>query len=409
MYVKRLNHLLDAQLFSGMYRAHDFYAIALGYIECVLLFHNKYYIIVYIIVILCKFIKIYDGGIVMKRCRITKICMMTCLMLGMVLIPINQLKVQAEEVIATVQGTVLSGTTSELLQLSTKEGKMEIKLDSETDTSACKILLVGKKISVSVSNGSDGYLHAVKITSDTQLSGVTLDSSTTATVTGTIGEKTKDDVLYFNTAQGEMQIKFDTTTNMSGCSVLVMGKNYSIICARGSDAYMHAISITDTATAATSATTISNAATMSVTGTVAKNTKESILYLSTKEGVMQFKIDSDADTSKGMVHTPGNKLTVSFYHGSDAYLHAVSIVGVKDSSSAVEIDTSATATVNGTVGSKSNENLLYLDTPQGKMELKLDAVNSVSNCKVLVSGKKLTVTCARGSDAYMHAINIIGD
>ena len=42
------------------------------------------------------------------------------------------------------------------------------------------------------------------------------------------------------------------------------------------------------------------------------------------------------------------------------------------------------------------------------MELKLDAVKSVTGCKVIVSGKKLTVTCARGSDAYMHALDIKG-
>jgi hypothetical protein len=43
------------------------------------------------------------------------------------------------------------------------------------------------------------------------------------------------------------------------------------------------------------------------------------------------------------------------------------------------------------------------------MELKLDAVNSISNCKAFVNGKKLTVTCARGSDAYMHALDIVGN
>lgn len=42
------------------------------------------------------------------------------------------------------------------------------------------------------------------------------------------------------------------------------------------------------------------------------------------------------------------------------------------------------------------------------MELKLDTVRNVTNCKVLVSGKKLNVTCTRGSDAYMHAIDITG-
>ena len=153
----------------------------------------------------------------MKGHKIAKICMMVCLILGMVLIPASKLKVQAAEVIATVQGTILSGTSSDLLKLSTKEGNMEIKLDSGTDTSACKILLPGKHISVSVSHGSDGYLHAVKISSEVQAPTVTIDNSTTATVTGKISEKSEGDILRFITPQGEMEIKMDYTTNMSGC------------------------------------------------------------------------------------------------------------------------------------------------------------------------------------------------
>ena len=108
-----------------------------------------------------------------------------------------------------------------------------------------------------------------------------------------------------------------------------------------------------------------------------------------------------------MVLTPGNKLSVSVYRGSDAYMHAATIFGTKDGSQA-SVDTSSVATVTGTVGSKSNENLLYLSTNYGEMELKLDSVSSVNNLKVLVSGKKVTVTCARGNDAYMHALTITG-
>lgn len=350
----------------------------------------------------------------MKGNKIAKICLAFFLVLGMIMIPGNQLKVQAAEVVATVEGTVLSGTTSELLQLSTKEGKMEIKLDSSTDTSACKILLPDNKVSVSVSYGSDGYLHAVKISSSTQTPSVSIDSSTTATVTGTIDEKTKGDVIYFNTPQGQMEIKLDTTTDMSGCTVLVAEKTYSIRCARGSDAYMHAISISDAAAESVAsgltpapAGTVT-ASTTTVTGTVKSSTKEDLLYLSTTGGEMQIVIDSNTDSRNGMVLTSGRTLILSVYRGSDAYMHAASITGVKDSSSAANIDTSSTATVSGTVGSKSTESILYLNTPQGEMELKLDAVNSVSNCKVLVSGKKVSVTCARGSDAYMHALSITG-
>lgn len=354
-------------------------------------------------------------GMKMKKHIMAKLGMMACLAVGLVLTPVGQLKVQAAEVMATVNGTILSGTTSELLLLSTKEGKMEIKLDSGTDTSACKILLPDKQIYVSVSQGSDEYLHAVKITSDSETITTNLDSSTTATVTGTIGEKTKDDVLYVNTPQGEMEIKLDPTTNMSGCSVLVMNQKYSITCARGNDAYMHAISISDASgsSASTSASSSltpagsnASAATGTVSGTVSSNTKSDILYLSTKDGEMQFKIDNNGDTSKGMINTPGNKLTVGYYHGSDGYLHAVSVTGVKDAYSAATIDTSSSATVTGKVLEKSDENILYLEINNGTMELKLDAVTSVTGCKVLVKDQKITVTCARGSDAYMHALTI---
>lgn len=363
----------------------------------------------------------------MKRYRIAKTLMAVCLAFGMIMIPAGRLQVQAAEVIATVEGTVLSGTTSEVLCLSTKEGNMEIKLDSDTDTSACKVLLSDQKVKVSVSHGSDGYLHAVKITSDTQTPTVTVDSSTTATVKGKIDSKSKGDVIFLETEQGEMEIKLDATTNMSGCSVLIAGRSYTITCARGSDAYMHAVSIADGSSTATSSSAATSsaansgltpapadsanriAATGSVSGKVTDSTKENLLYLSTKEGEMQFVIESNTDTRNGMVLTPDNKLTVSFYHGSDGYLHAVDITGSKDDSSSADIDTSSPATVKGKVGSKSSENILYLDTEQGMMELKLDSVKSVSNCKVFVTGKKLTLTCARGSDAYMHALDITAE
>lgn len=361
----------------------------------------------------------------MKWDKFTKSCLTACLVCSMAASPVNLLETQAAEIIATVQGTVVSGTTSDLLRLSTQEGEMQIKLDSGTDTSGCKILLPDSKVSVSVSHGSDGYLHAVKLSGETQAPSMTLDSSTSTTVTGTIGNKSNGDVLFFKTSQGDMEIKMDPTTNLSGCSVLVADKTYSIVCARGSDAYMHAVSISDgtsgssgsSGTSSSSGTNYTgitpapasyvNVDTSTVSGTVTSDTKENLLYLSTSNGVMQIVIDNNTDSRNGVVLTPGNKLSVSVYRGSDAYMHAATIFASKDSSSAT-VDTSSTSTVTGTVGSKSNENLLYLSTNYGEMELKLDSVSSVNNCKVLVSGKKVTVTCARGSDAYMHAISITG-
>ena len=50
-----------------------------------------------------------------------------CLVAALVMMPFLQTKVLAAET-ANVQGTVASGTTAELLLLSTKDGKLEIFL-----------------------------------------------------------------------------------------------------------------------------------------------------------------------------------------------------------------------------------------------------------------------------------------
>lgn len=418
----------------------------------------------------------------MKKWIGMRIFLAVCLMAGLVVSPLLGEKAYAAE--TTVQGTVAAGTTADLLMLSTKDGKMEIKIDGSTDVSEARILLPETKLSVSISHGSDGYWHAVKITYNGPVTGVTIDSSTTSTVTGTISDKTTGDVLFVNTPQGEMQIKYDQTTNISGCSVLVANKKYTITCARGSDAYMHATVITDASSSSTGSnsgsavfvngtvgknttdsllylstkdgmmeikvdagadttggkwkkegtkltvyfyrgsdayihankvvegTTVmpasSNApaATNSFTGTVANNTTENVLFLSTKDGVMEFKIDNNANTMNGMIHTPGNKLTVSaYYGGADGYWHASATTGVKDSCTA-NINNSSTVNVSGTVSSRSTEKILYLDTKEGTMEIKMDSVRSLNNCKVLITGKKVTVSCAIGSDEYWHAYDI---
>ncbi len=348
----------------------------------------------------------------MKKHRIVQWCMALCMALGLLILPMARMDAQAAEVIATVRGTVMKGTTSQLMYLDTSSGKMEVKIDGSTDTSGCKFLLPGKVISVSLSHGSDGYLHAVKITADAQDSSVSLDTSSVSTVTGTLNDKTKNDILCLDTQYGLMELKYDSSLDMSGCTIMVLGQSYTVKCARGSDAYMHAISISDasssggTGGSTTSYVPSNSSSSSSVTGKVSSDTTPDILYLSTDYGVMQFKIDSDADTSRGMVHTKGNKLTVYFYHGSDGYLHATGIVGEKENASDVSVDSSSTSTVSGQVMKKSNENILRLDTRYGEMELKMDKIQSDNNGKALVEDMWVSVTCARGSDAYMHALSI---
>ncbi len=360
----------------------------------------------------------------MKKSRIVKLIAILVLAIGITVLPTNRLIVQAQEVIATVEGTVLSETTKELLHLSTKEGKMEIKLDSNTDTTECKMLLTGEKIRVSVSHGSDGYLHAVKITSNSKTPGITIDTSTSVAVTGVINEKSNSEILFFDTECGTMELKLDATTDINNCSILVAGKTYEIVCARGSDAYMHILSIKDSnaIVKTSSGTTInislltpspataldSNIVTTTVTGTVDSQTKENLLYLATDGGIMMVVIDSKTDSTKGMVLTPGTKLTVSVYRGADAYMHAAVITGANKDSLTATLDQATKATVTGTVSEKSTEEMLYLDLEHGEMKLKTDALKEIKGLKVLVADKEISVTCERGSDAYMHVTSITG-
>lgn len=341
---------------------------------------------------------------------------------GLLLLPAlaPKMDVQAAEVIATVQGKVMEGTTAKLLYLNTESGKMEIKIDGDTSTGNCKMLLPDKQISVSIANGNDGYLHAVTISESVENPSVALDTSKVSNVIGTVNKKTTETVLYLDTPQGEMEIKLDRDTDFSSCSVLVVSGKYVVRCARGEDACMHALSIADVGTAPsmdasqTDANTrtyeqapVANVTgeTRTVSGTVRESTNETILNLETSEGDFTFKIDGNTDTAKGMVLTAKNKLMVTYFRGPDNNLHASVITGVKDSSSAT-VDTSSQATVTGTVNEKSTENVLVLDTSAGEMELKMDKVSAPVGCKVLVKGKQVSVTCSRGDDAYMHALTI---
>jgi hypothetical protein len=61
--------------------------------------------------------------------------------------------------------------------------------------------------------------------------------------------------------------------------------------------------------------------------------------------------------------------------------------------------------ITGTVAGDSHSGMLYLNTSGGKMSIVIDP-NTQSNYRILTYGDKITVSCARGSDAYMHAVKI---
>ncbi|MDE7132866.1 MAG: hypothetical protein K2O65_13885 [Lachnospiraceae bacterium] len=72
----------------------------------------------------------------MKKQMIAKLSLIGCLVIGALMFPGSKMTVHADEIMATVQGKVMAGTTTDLLKLSTKEGNMEIKLDGGTDASS---------------------------------------------------------------------------------------------------------------------------------------------------------------------------------------------------------------------------------------------------------------------------------
>ncbi|MBQ3797303.1 MAG: hypothetical protein II842_13705 [Butyrivibrio sp.] len=311
----------------------------------------------------------------------------------------------------TVSGTVTDSTTQDVLYLNTSGGTMQIKLDSNTDTSGAKFLLPGNTLTCSIYTGNDEYWHASKITGSSSSGKVTVDSSNKATVKGTIAKGTSEELLYLVVQNGTMQIKLDSDTDISGCKYLIIGRTVNVVCARGSDAYMHALTITDASnysgTVSTSSGTVS---TTGVTGTIDKGTTTSLLRLSTSAGTMEFVLDLASDISQCRALVPGQSATVSFYRGDDAWNHVSKIVNNSSSVSDVaNLDQGSKATVSGTIANNTNESMVYLDTNGGTMQIRIDSSTGFTKCPVLLVGKNAKIVCMRGSDEYFHAVSVEAD
>jgi len=319
---------------------------------------------------------------------------------------IGKTDVLAAEMI-TLTGTVAKGTTADTLYLyNSSNGTYELKIDSNTNFSACKVLTVGKKVTVSMYRGDDANMHASAVASNEQSVGVSVDTSNKSTVTGKILDKSSDDLLYLDTSDGEMQIKIDSTTDLSACRVLVTNAKATVVVARGSDAYMHAISISNDGSSSGSSSSSSSSAvsnTVAVTGTPEDKFDGNILNLKTKDGTYTLKVDSSTDTSSGFVFTPDNKLTVYIYRGSDAYMHAAKTVGTRSSNTTIN---GSSTSFTGTVDGKSDDSQLLLKTSGGTMTFRLDSNTTLQGAKAIIKGQSVTVTGAVGSDTYWHAVTI---
>jgi hypothetical protein len=337
------------------------------------------------------------------RKRIIGITAALCLVISMFLSPAASFLANAETG-TKVSGTVSSDSTDSLLRLKTSNGIMEIKIDSSTDTSECKVLLVGDTVYATVYRGSDAYMHASKISNGDDQTNATVDTAHTATVDGTIASGTTSKMIYFSTKAGTMQIKLDDDTDMNDCGILTIGKEVSIKFGRGSDAYMHAITITKKAEAATTVT-VNGQNLPNIYGTIGNNTSKSYMYLNTSNGSMEIKIDSTTDISKCKALITSQPVYVACYRGSDAYMHAAKITSALDNNFNDATVKQSSLNVTGIVSSGTTPYLMYLKTSSGMMQIRLDSNTNMNGCPIIL-GETVSASLGYGSDSYHHAISV---
>lgn len=338
--------------------------------------------------------------------KLTVSVMATAVAISMLIAP--SLDAQAaHEIKATVFGTVQKGTDASTLYLKTAQGDMIIKLDPDTESS-CKLLIQGTEIYVGVYYGSDAYMHAATISASN--TGTTASSDNkTYTVTGTIADKpVEDNVLFVNMGDDQMHLKLDANTSYN-CGVLYAGKSITATIYRGTDAYMHAQSISDGAggsvsssSGATTSTYNGTAQTTAVTGKVGADSKNGKLYLESKDGTYELKLDSNTNYSGGYMLIAGKKITANIYRGDDAYMHVASTTRTGNLSNTSSGSTTLTFT--GTVSGDSTDGVMYLKTSGGVVNIRLDA-NTSCNTPVY-KGSTVSVNCVNCSDEYWHATSI---
>lgn len=227
----------------------------------------------------------------------------------------------------TVKGTVTSKTTEDVIFLSTTNGTMQIKVDNTTDMTNCHVITVGQTLYITTARGSDAYMHAVAIRDGNSSTGAsdtaTINGVTMPNLTGTVAEGTSSSLLYFSTSGGTMLIKYDSSTDYSGCLTLIPGQSITVACYGGSDAYMHAARIVNNEMAGYY-TAGSYSTTSTFKGKVSSSTTLNTLYLITDGGTMLIKLDASTSlSSKPLI--VGETVTVICGHGSDAAWHAMNI------------------------------------------------------------------------------------
>ncbi|MBR4671452.1 MAG: hypothetical protein IKO84_12725 [Butyrivibrio sp.] len=306
----------------------------------------------------------------------------------------------------TFEGKATDKTTGDVLYLQTSGGTVEIKIDSNTDTSEAKFIFKGDKVIADCYRGDDEYWHASKVKSDNKSENADVDKGKSSTVRGKIAKGTTSSKIYLKTNSGTMEIKVDESTDLSKVKYLVIDKKVEIVCARGSDAYMHAISVSDSEGGGSMSTI--NAKGTEISGKVVKGTTTSNLILKTSDGNKEYVLDVATDATECRVLIPDEHITAFYYKGNDSKYHISKLINDDDNcASTVETDKNTNAVVSGRVTSETTEEILFLELSNGIMEIKLDSTTNFSRCPVIVHNTNLKVECERGNDGYYHAKSII--
>lgn len=344
----------------------------------------------------------------------------------------NPMDANAETTI--VKGVVKDGTTANVLNLSTPEGDMSIKIDSNADMSGCHMLLTGSSVTATVYySNADSYMHTNKL-SNTNITTTTTGSTP---VVGQISDKAiSNNTIVLSTISGDLYVKFDSATDFSGASVLTAKKYVIMNLVRESDGTYRAVSVKDydsssssqsnsnsntAATTNTTTTTTTNTATTDttastvtvnnppanttpVTGTIDAKSSGNNLFLTTKDGTYDLLLDSNTDYTNGYMMIAGAKITVNIYYKSeDAHMHVASVTRTGELTKPSTASSNTAVNYTGTVDAKSTDSNLYLTTSGGTMTIKLDPNTKLYGNNPVRKGSTVTVSCVQCADEFWHA------
>lgn len=323
----------------------------------------------------------------------------------------------------TVTGKVMEGSDQSTLILDCNGSKFNIRLDKSSNFTGCRIIHKDKLLSVTVAGASDGYLHAVNITaaesstsSSSTITGVpekTPDGRSLAVISGTVQDNPSDSSFVLKVNNNLLTIKIDSSTDLTQLHVLNSGRTVSAAVYTGSDNQFHAYKLGGNITNGPVAL---DGATVTVSGTVLKNTDDNTLLLSTSDGNMTIRMDTQTVIGAGGLLLIGKKVDVVVQHGADAYMHAVKITGKSTSSSSSDPSSnlwpattrcSDEVEVKGKVDKKTDNNTLYLNIDgQGTMIIRIDVNTKWEAAQAFKVGETVKAKVYGGADAYMHAASI---